>query len=77
MQPVIQWLLPNGSLVASSTNSVSATFLTSLLIVDPVRVSDRGIYRCNVSINNIPDVSTVFSEAAIEIRIMSKYKCGY
>ena len=70
--PTIRWLFPNGSLiVATSTISVSATLLTSLLIVDPVRVADRGNYSCNVIID-IADVTTVVSDDAISISIMSK-----
>lgn len=78
VHPIMEWLLPNGTRISRNltvlgTSNVSETVYTSMLSFDSIQASDRGLYRCNVSIS-IPEVPVaVFSMNVTTLSIRRKY----
>ena len=75
MQPVMEWLLPNGSnitripTILENGKPSSRTVYANTLNIDSIQVSDRGLYGCtvNVAIPEPPFIEHNMSMTSISV----------
>lgn len=63
VQPIIDWIYPNGTIIHSDSNNPATTAINETgsgtvkeLVFDPVVASHRGQYKCKVTIR-IPQIN--------------------